>query len=59
VRTSAQCAVGPVCQAVVITHVCCCHVLTGITLWELFTGGHAFKGVPKQLLGHQVTVEHR
>ncbi len=31
----------------------------GITLWELFTGDHAFKGVPKTLLGHQVTVEHR
>jgi serine/threonine protein kinase len=42
----------------VVRCVCCC-VATGITLWELFTGGHAFKGVPKQLLGHQVTVEHR
>ncbi|KAJ9517261.1 hypothetical protein QJQ45_009127 [Haematococcus lacustris] len=31
----------------------------GITLWELFTGGHAFKGVPKSLLGHQVINENR
>ncbi|KAJ9524730.1 hypothetical protein QJQ45_024366 [Haematococcus lacustris] len=29
----------------------------GITLWELFTGGHAFKGVPRALLGHQITRE--
>lgn len=31
----------------------------GIMLWEIYTAGHAFKGVPKQLLGHQVTIEHR
>jgi serine/threonine protein kinase len=26
----------------------------GITLWELFTGGHAHQGVPRALLGHKV-----
>ncbi|KAL6760519.1 kinase-like domain-containing protein [Haematococcus lacustris] len=29
----------------------------GITLWELFTAGHPFKGVPRALLGHQITRE--
>ncbi|WIA33746.1 hypothetical protein OEZ86_006861 [Tetradesmus obliquus] len=28
----------------------------GITLWDLFTGGHAYHGIPKALLGHQVAV---
>ncbi|KAF8060038.1 serine/threonine-protein kinase [Scenedesmus sp. PABB004] len=28
----------------------------GITLWELYTGGHAFHGIPRALLGHQVAV---
>lgn len=27
----------------------------GILLWELYTGGHAFKGVPRALLGHEIT----
>ncbi|GFR47096.1 hypothetical protein Agub_g8666 [Astrephomene gubernaculifera] len=31
----------------------------GVTLWELFTGGHAFQGVPRALLGHQITQERR
>jgi hypothetical protein len=31
----------------------------GITLWELFTGSHAFKGVPRALLGHAITRENR
>jgi serine/threonine protein kinase len=26
----------------------------GVLLWELATGGHAFRGVAKALLGHQV-----
>lgn len=26
----------------------------GILLWELFTGEHAFRGVPRALLGHQI-----
>ncbi|KAG2450299.1 hypothetical protein HYH02_004806 [Chlamydomonas schloesseri] len=29
----------------------------GITLWEIFVGGHAFKGMPRALLGHQVAEE--
>ena len=29
----------------------------GVTLWELFTGGHAFAGVPRALLGHRVAVQ--
>ncbi|GFH10260.1 mitogen-activated protein kinase kinase kinase MLT, partial [Haematococcus lacustris] len=29
----------------------------GITLWELSTAGHPFKGVPRALLGHQITRE--
>jgi serine/threonine protein kinase len=29
----------------------------GIILWEMFTGGYAFLGVPGALLGHQVSVE--
>mmetsp|Transcript_4672 Transcript_4672/g.14117 ORF Transcript_4672/g.14117 Transcript_4672/m.14117 type:complete len:888 (-) Transcript_4672:1869-4532(-) len=31
----------------------------GVTLWELFTGGRAFKGTPGALLGHLVTREHK
>ncbi|GLI65582.1 hypothetical protein VaNZ11_009155 [Volvox africanus] len=31
----------------------------GVTLWELFTGGHAFQGVPRALLGHQIAQERR
>lgn len=27
----------------------------GILMWELYTGGHAFKSVPRALLGHEVT----
>ncbi|MEW5298224.1 MAG: hypothetical protein WDW36_001371 [Sanguina aurantia] len=27
----------------------------GILLWELYTGGHAFKDVPMALLGHSIT----
>lgn len=29
----------------------------GITLWEMYTGGRAFEGVPRALLGHQITRE--
>lgn len=31
----------------------------GIVLWELYTGKHVFKGVPRALLGHQVTLLNR
>ncbi|KAI8468020.1 MAG: kinase-like domain-containing protein [Monoraphidium minutum] len=31
----------------------------GILLWELFTGKHAFKGVPPTLLGHEVAYQQR
>ncbi len=27
----------------------------GITLWELYTGGHPFKGVPQAVIGHKVS----
>lgn len=27
----------------------------GITLWELFTGDHPYKGTPRALLGHLIT----
>ncbi len=27
----------------------------GILMWEVYTGGHAFKGTPKALLGHSIT----
>jgi serine/threonine protein kinase len=30
----------------------------GILLWELYTGSLAFKGVPKALLGHEITQKH-
>lgn len=26
----------------------------GILLWELYTGGHAYKGVPRALLPHEI-----
>lgn len=28
-------------------------------LWELYTGGHPFRSVPKALLGHQITKLHK
>ncbi|KXZ47893.1 hypothetical protein GPECTOR_32g506 [Gonium pectorale] len=31
----------------------------GITLWELFTGGHPFQSVPRALIGHQITQERK
>eukprot|EP00878_Enallax_costatus_P026891 GHUV01028902.1.p1 GENE.GHUV01028902.1~~GHUV01028902.1.p1 ORF type:complete len:767 (+),score=239.67 GHUV01028902.1:298-2598(+) len=31
----------------------------GMVLWELYTGKHVFKGIPKALLGHQVTLLNR
>ncbi len=31
----------------------------GILLWELFTGGVAYQGVPRALLGHAITKEGR
>jgi len=31
----------------------------GITLWELYTSQRPFHGMPKALLGHQITREHR
>lgn len=27
----------------------------GVTLWEMYTGRRAFEGVPRALLGHQIT----
>lgn len=27
----------------------------GITMWEMYTGRRAFEGIPRALLGHQVT----
>ncbi len=30
----------------------------GILLWELITGGHAYRGVPRAVLGHEVTKRH-
>ncbi|KAG2450347.1 hypothetical protein HYH02_004852 [Chlamydomonas schloesseri] len=29
----------------------------GVTLWEMFTGGHPYKGVPGALLGHSISRE--
>eukprot|EP00198_Chlamydomonas_reinhardtii_P011654 XP_001700991.1 predicted protein [Chlamydomonas reinhardtii] len=29
----------------------------GVTLWEMFTGGHPYKGVPGALLGHTISRE--
>eukprot|EP00878_Enallax_costatus_P013393 GHUV01014005.1.p1 GENE.GHUV01014005.1~~GHUV01014005.1.p1 ORF type:complete len:832 (+),score=111.45 GHUV01014005.1:893-3388(+) len=29
----------------------------GITLWEMYTGRRAFEGIPRALLGHQITRE--
>jgi hypothetical protein len=34
-----------------------CAAAFGITLWELYTGRRAFEGVPRALLGHQITRE--
>ena len=31
----------------------------GILLWELATGGHPFRSVPRALLGHQITKLHK
>ena len=31
----------------------------GVTMWELFTGGKAFQGVPYALLGHAIAKEHK
>ena len=31
----------------------------GVLLWEIYTAAHAFKGVPRALLGHQVTQLNR
>jgi hypothetical protein len=30
-----------------------------VLLWELYTGQHAFKGVPRALLGHAVARSHQ
>jgi hypothetical protein len=39
---------------------CCTHPLCPPqVLWEVYTGGHVFKGVPRALLGHQVTTAHK
>jgi hypothetical protein len=27
----------------------------GITMWEMYTGRRAFEGIPRALLGHQIT----
>jgi hypothetical protein len=32
----------------------------GITMWEMYTGRRVFEGIPRALLGHQITkVRHR
>lgn len=31
----------------------------GILLWELYSSGHAFKGIPRALLGHEVAHQQR
>lgn len=31
----------------------------GICLYEMYTGGIAFDGIPRALLGHQITREHK
>eukprot|EP00775_Hariotina_reticulata_P010053 gene10053-10209_t len=31
----------------------------GVLLWELYSGGHAFKGIPRALLGHEVAYRQR
>lgn len=31
----------------------------GMVLWELYTGKHVFKGIPRALLGHQITLLNR
>ncbi|KIY91950.1 Mitogen-activated protein kinase kinase kinase 11 [Monoraphidium neglectum] len=31
----------------------------GVLMWELFTGQHAFKGIPRALLGHEVAYQQR
>jgi serine/threonine protein kinase len=31
----------------------------GVLLWELFTAQHAFKGIPRALLGHEVAHRQR
>lgn len=31
----------------------------GVLLWELYSGGHAFRGVPRALLGHEVAHKQR
>ena len=36
-----------------------CLTQFGILLWELYTGGHPFRSVPKALLGHQITKLHK
>jgi hypothetical protein len=36
-----------------------CLLSPGQVLWEVYTGGHVFKGVPRALLGHQVTTAHK
>lgn len=30
-----------------------------IVLWELYTAKHVFKGIPRALLGHQITLLNR
>ena len=30
----------------------------GITLWEVFTGSKAYKGIPQMVLGHKIVFEH-
>lgn len=31
----------------------------GVTLWEMYTAARAFEGVPRALLGHHITREHK
>ncbi|KAF8066284.1 Gucy1b1 [Scenedesmus sp. PABB004] len=31
----------------------------GMVLWELYTAKHVFRGIPRALLGHQITLLHR
>lgn len=30
----------------------------GITMWEMYTSRRAFEGIPRALLGHQISKEH-
>jgi serine/threonine protein kinase len=31
----------------------------GMVMWEVYSGKHVFRGVPRALLGHLITVENK